>query len=138
MKPVIQVARNGYSLEDDVNYHTLDTRFNTLKVKTEYAGTASVITQVDYVINVSHNLGYKPFVLFYFKHPDTDKWYLAPAKVDSGSGGWVLNGVYQHTDTNTVKFKLYDNLTGLGEMPSSPTDVEYKYYIFIDPRKDAW
>ena len=134
-KPVIITARDGYGINDDVQYHTLDSRYNQLKIKEEAYGTASVVTQVDWQLDIVHNLGYKPFVLFYFQHPNDSRWYLAPAKVDSS---WTLNGVYKHIDNDTVRIKLYDNLTGLGEMPSSPTNVNYKYFIFIDPRKDAW
>ena len=126
------------SIIDDFPLHS---SFNTLKVFMQGIGTASVTTNVKKEINIDHNLGYKPLVLFYFKHPDNDRWYLAPVKADTWlpthTSGWTMLGVYNHQSVNRVQLKLYDGYP-FSAMPSSPTDVDYKYFILVDPRADAW
>lgn len=116
---------------------TSDSAYNTLKVFQEGYGVASVTTTVLWTLNVEHNLGYKPIVLFYFEHPDNNMWHKAPSYGDSNTGAdWGMYGNYKNTDVNTVQLRLYDDPAD--PMPSSPTDVKYKYIIFVDPRKDAW
>ena len=111
--------------------------YNTLKIAMEGYDTATVEKGVPKEIDVDHNLGYKPVVLFYFAHPEDGKWHQVPARADINQGyAYSMGGGWLHKDTNTITLKLNDGDT----MPEPPGEVtvEYKYYIFIDPATDSW
>jgi len=130
-------ARKG-----EILLQTITSLKNTLKVATSGYGTASVPTDygttgIKWELDITHGLGYKPIILFYYKHPTNDRWHRAISYSDINSGAsWALYAGYSNTDVNTVKLFMYDGL--LDPMPSTPTNVDYKYYIMVDPRKDAW
>lgn len=124
------------------NNLNLSSLYNTLKIFDSGYGTASVPTLgvlggPRWEQDITHNLGYKPIILFYYKHPETSQWHKAVSVADANTGTtWDLYGYYSNTDVNTTQLVLYDGL--LSPMPSSPTNVDYKYYILIEPRQDAW
>lgn len=139
----IKSARKNENVRlSDIVSNTINSLKNTLKIAMSGYGTASVpslgmVGGPRWELEVDHNLGYKPIVLFYYKHPSNSRWHKAISYTNVNSGAsWALYASYSHVDTNTVKFVLYDGV--LDPMPLDPTDVEYKYYIMIDPRKDAW
>jgi hypothetical protein len=134
----VRISKPGKNVfTDAIKDMALDSRVNMLKVHMAGYGTQSVTTAVTANIDVTHNLGYRPIVYFYFEHPENDRWHLSPARVDSTTGTtWDLLSAYDHQSVNTVRFKLYDG--GVDPMPSSPTNVNYKYFILVDPQAGAW
>lgn len=130
----LRVARpDGNVFTDGPRLMTLDSTVNMLKLNAEVYGTASVVTgATPTYITVNHNLGYRPIVQFFFEHPVNNRWHFAPA---SATSTWQLLGGWEHVNSNTVRFFLYD---GSPAMTSSPTNINYKYYIQVDPEEDAW
>lgn len=135
----IKWSRKGKSIKGTEPFDTpIDSKLNTLKRFLSGSGTASVATGVVWETTITHNLGYKVKVEFFFKHPETGYWHKATSYggvYDTGT--WNLYGNVKNVDTNSIKLRLYDGLP-TEDMPSSPTNVEYSYKINIDPRKDAW
>lgn len=134
----LRVSRTGANaLTDSIRLMTVDSTVNMLKIHMEGYATQAVTTGVVANINIDHNLGYKPIVYFFFKHPQNNKWHFAPARADFNTGTtWDLYGAWNHQSVNRVQLQLYDSFTF--PMPSSPTNINYKYYILVDPQKDAW
>ena len=119
----------------DYRFHS---GINMLKIFKEAYGTKSVTTGVVETVDVTHNLGYKPMVFSYFKHPSDGHWYSAPCRTydyETIPPTWDLMSVMKHLNTNQIQLRFYD---GDPAMPSSPTNVNYKYYILADPRANAW
>jgi len=135
----IKSTKDGLDVSSStVTDFTVNSPYNSLKIFLEDFGTASVSTGVVWTDNIVHNLGYKPVVFFYFKHPDNSMWHKAPSYGDINTGAdWALAGNVKNTDINTTQLRLYDDSV-FDPMPSSPTNVDYKYIIFVDPRKDIW
>lgn len=134
----LKSTRSGKDITSTtVRDYTLHSQYNTLKIATEGYGTASVTTGVNWTLDVAHNLGYKPMIFFYYKHPNNNRWHLATSYADINTGAtWALYGNVVHKNDNEVTLKLYDGL--IDTMPSSPTNVNYKYIILIEPRLDTW
>ena len=77
----IKIAKAGKSLESsDINDYTFHSSVNTLKIYKESFGTKSVSTGSIATIDVTHNLGYKPMVFGYFKHPGSSCWFGMPCR----------------------------------------------------------
>jgi len=135
----IKVAKVGKNINSsDINDYTFHSSINMLKIYKEGFGTKSVSTGVVATIDVTHNLGYKPMVFSYFKHPSDGHWYSAPCRTydyETIPPTWDLMSVMKHLDNNKIQIRLYD---GDPAMPTSPTNVDYKYYILADPRENAW
>ena len=132
----ILVSRpNASALSGDVRDFMLRSDKNILKVAVEGTGMFDIsdVSPTD-SIDINHNLGYKPIVMYYFKHPQvgTGRYYLAPTRADAG---WNLSGHYEHLNDNSVRL----NLTGYYNSGStSLSNIPYKYYILIEPRLDTW
>lgn len=136
---IVLATRRGKDVfSTDIRDFTFRSDKNMIKYGLSGHGTASVSTGVVWTLDVVHNQGYKPSVLFYFKHPGHDRWYLAPGKGDINSDApWALNGSFKNTDVNTTQLRLYDDDL-FDPMPASPTNVEYKYFILVEPRQGVW
>jgi len=137
----IKIAKPGTDVleETDPESFLVHTGYNTLKISQEGYGTTTVVTEVQTTIDITHNLGYNPVVLFYFTHPEDSKWHQAPSRADINQGySYYMGGGWVYKDTNTITLKLNDS--GSAPIPSPPGEVtvEYKYYIFIDPATDSW
>lgn len=135
----VKVAKAGADIDStNIRDYTLHSGVNILKIFQEITNIASVTTGVVKTIDITHNLGYKPMVLSYFKHPSDGHWYSAPCRTfDYGNQPptWDLMSVMKHLSDNQIQIRLYD---GDPAMPSSPTNISYKVYILADPREDAW
>lgn len=135
----IKVAKNGKSITStNIRDYTLHSSINMLKIFKEGFGTKSVTTGVVATTDVTHNLGYKPMVFSYFKHPSDGHWYCAPCRTydfEHTPPNWDLMSVMKHVDSNKIQIRLYD---GDPAMPTSPTNIDYKYYILADPRENDW
>ncbi len=135
----MKVAKIGADIDstDPRDYH-FHSGINMLKIFKEAFGTKSITTGVVGTVDVTHNLGYKPIILSYFKHPSDGHWYSAPCRTydfDTIPPSWDLMSVMKHTNNNQIQLRFYD---GDPAMPSSPTNIDYKYYVLADPRQDAW
>jgi len=118
---------------------SVSSTYNTFKIFYEEYGTKSLDVSVDWTYE--HNLGYKPIVFFFVKHPESGRWHKAPCKIGAStevdnSVTWEMYGMYENTDTNTVTFSIYESIAL--PYPTPPIDVEYKYYILVDPREGMW
>jgi hypothetical protein len=134
----IKVTRPGKGVSSTtIRDFTIHSDYNILKIAEEGSGTASL--NVGWSANINHNLGYKPQVFFYFEHPSITRWIKAPGGADEnttgGSAVYRITGWYENTTVNRTVLSLeYDPTAG----PAGPVSVKYKYYILIEPRKDAW
>jgi len=138
----IKVAIEGKDVSSaDPNDFTIHSAYNTLKVAKEGYGTMSlpdstVNYQSDHV-DITHNLGHKPFFLAFYHIDDGayDLWFPSPSVPYNAGGaagiGYYFGSGYTHPNTNTVRlsFDILDR---------AALDVPYKYYVFIDPNKEAW
>ncbi len=107
---------------------------NMLKIAKEGTGTTNFGSGFEYDKVVTHNLGYKPLVVLFFEHPIIKKWASVPANFIHDEGGGLETGVsgtafHQNDDNVVLRFVSTSNLA---------RDVTYKYFILIEPRKDAW
>jgi hypothetical protein len=134
----IKVAKEGKSSSSsDPRDYSFHSYFNQLKIFDEVHGVISLSTTVVGTVNNTHNLGYKPLIFSYFEHPEVSKWYSAPCRTYNALSTpptWDLISVMKHVSANEIQVRFYDD----GFMTSSPTNVQYKYYILVDPREGAW
>ncbi len=134
----IKTTRPGKDISStDIRDFTIHSDYNIFKIAEEGSGTASL--NVGWSLTVSHNLGYKPQVFFYFEHPSITRWIKAPGGADNFTTGgdlvYRITGWYENDTVNRTIFNLeYDPIAG----PEGPINVKYKYYIMVEPRKDAW
>jgi hypothetical protein len=107
---------------------------NMLKIAKEGFGEFSEADLLNEGVNITHNLGYKPTLWYYGYHFEIERWYLASSRATGTD--WTLSWGSEHIDNNTVKLKI----TGYPEREPAVDldDLFYKYFIFIEPRKDAW
>lgn len=113
---------------------TVTSGVNMYKVAMSAYGTVSIASGASWTTDITHNLGYKPIVRFYVEHPEISQWVLAPALAGIATGGtWDMTCVAVNVDTNTVRLGVYT-----APFSPSPRTFKYKYYIMIEPRKDAW
>lgn len=141
----IKIARRGKDINsNDPNDYTLHSGYNTVKIAEEGTITGSFKTgDGTYEVSdtISHNLGYKPLVRSYARIDESGVWILAPAKheITTGSDTWTFYTNFTHDNDNQVTFSA-GSAPPLGT--SAPTantyNVTIKYYILIDPLKDAW
>lgn len=123
--------------------------YNTLKILSEVKGTAvmNAASEFDSAFTdvlITHNLGYEPLIMLYYKDPSSGRWISGPSIIPGGNGasplGYYISGTY-------VVFSLgYDPLnefllsfiyfrdTG---QPAS-INIEYKMFLLLEPREDAW
>jgi len=120
---------------------TIHSQYNIFKIAEEGGGTATIsVGDSGWDSTITHNLGYKPLVYFYFEHHELERWILAPGGIDHFTTGgediedrvtgWAVND-----DINNTTFYL-EYLPE--ESPIVDTLIRYKYYIMIEPREDAW
>lgn len=138
----IKVAKEGKDITStDPRDYRFHSGINMLKIFKEGFGTKSVARGDVGTVDVTHNLGYKPMVFGYFKHPGSSCWFGMPCRtyntynIPNPRTTWDLIGNISNINNNTVRLKFYD---GSPAMPSSPSSINYKYYILADPRQDDW
>ena len=115
---------------------TIHSDYNILKVAEEGYGSFGAVAGGEQTVDISHNLGYKPIVWYYGYHPELDRWCMATSRLDNISG-YNISWGFTHLNNNTVRLSCstYCNLIG---GCSVLNEAYYKYYILIEPRKDAW
>lgn len=133
----LKVSRTGYDVDDpntEERFFNVDSSKNQLKIAVEglYEDQLQPLPDLGFTFDVDHNLGYKPMVRMFFWDADSDLWYIAPAIAETT---WDYYGNWEHVDENTVRFTM--DVNGLNA-PGSAYDAKVKYYIFVDPQKDAW
>jgi len=136
----VKISKKGENVLTVTNPRSFVERsnINILKISSTGSGTASLPnTTYAWTTTVTHNLGYKPQIFFYFKHPATGRWAAAPGRIDNNSPGtpsYTISASSSHDSDNRMRLRMeIDN-----SAPSYPVSVSYKYYILVEPRKDAW
>ena len=123
--------------------------YNTLKILSEVEGTATMSAANEFDsaftdVTITHNLGYEPLVMLYYKDPSSGRWLQGPSIIPGGNTasplGYYISGTY-------VIFSLgYDPLNELllsfiyfrdAGNPAS-IGIDYKLFLLLEPRKDAW
>lgn len=122
----------------DIRDYSFHSGVNMLKIYSETLRQTIVPTGGSPATrDIVHNLGYKPSMLGYFKHPSNDRWHKTTGLADINTGAsWGLYGNLLHVDSNIAQMRLYDSISA--PMPSSPTTITNKVYILADPRENAW
>lgn len=139
----IKVVKKGKSITStNICDYSLHSGINTLKLLGDdvFDGNFNLTVQKGIVSTktLSHNLGYKPMVFAFFKHPETNRYCAMPCRTFNYSNQpptWDLIGLTRHLNNNQVQVRLYD---GDPPMSTGSTTVNVKCYIAIDPRKDSW
>lgn len=143
--PKILAAREGFDVRSaEIRNLTIDSRKNQFKVIESGSGTLTLnsSTSWDDYDDISHNLGYKPFVLAWHENESGD-WvrfpYFEGYDSFSGPAGGIVSIIDQVSD-NTTRFRIYEQEDWSTFPPSNPPDrtLKYKYLIFVDPLQNAW
>lgn len=120
---------------------TIHSDYNILKIAEEGYGEFTFVNPSwGDSVEINHNLGYNPIVWFYYYHPSHSKWFLGPSRANSptylSGTGWNLTADITNPTENKVMLEMaaWDNT--LAFVSFGP--VPYKYFILIEPRKDAW
>lgn len=137
----IKVAIKGKSVSSaDPNDFTLHSKYNTLKIAEEGYGTITIPDSIGIPkgndVDIVHGLGYNPFFLAFYHIDDgvIDLWFPCPSIPINAYGGGAykeFSAGYTYPNVNTV------NLTFAAYQRPQFT-IPYKYYVFIDPYKEAW
>ena len=138
----IKTTREGYDVfTADEKYFTIDSTKNQLKQYLEGSGATTVIKPGYYdtgrtIIEVTHSLGYQPFVLVWFNIDGADLWTrtLGTASVTVGEDVVYVAVAIGRPNNNILQLCFYTEMFG----PEAEIDINYKYIIYIDPYKDAW
>ena len=136
----IKVSKPGKDVSStDPKDFTLHSQYNILKVVKEGSGTASIgDTTYEWSSDITHDLGYRPQMFFYFQHPQTERWIWTPGVADTNSVGASvdreISGAISHVSVDVVRMTLQSTPWA----PSFPISVKYKYFILVEPREDAW
>lgn len=139
----VKIVKRGKSLmSQNVCDYSLHSGINTLKLlgNDVFDGNFNLTVQKGIISTktLSHNLGYKPMVFAFFKHPETNRYCAMPCRTFNYSNQpptWDLIGLTKHLNNNQVQVRLYD---GDPPMPTGSTTVNVKCYIAVDPRKGDW
>ena len=138
----IKVSKPGKDASStDPRDFTLHSQYNIFKIAEEGGGTATIpVGDFGWDSTITHNLGYKPQVYFFFEHHIIERWILAPGRADHFTTGGEdiedsVTGWYVNDNNNQTTFFLeyYPE-----EPPEEDAKIRYKYYIMIEPREDAW
>lgn len=140
----IQASRKGYDLADAENNELIvSSSYNTLKIVQEYSDTltlsASELDWAEETETVTHNLGYKPIVLLYYKEPSISRWVQGPSVIPGSAAsspiGYYVSATYEHTSDNAFDIIL-EYFRDIGD-PAS-INMDYKLFLLLEPREDAW
>ena len=120
---------------------TIHSEYNLLKIAEEGTGEFTFADPVwGDSVNIDHNLGYNPIVWYFYYHPTHAKWFIGPSRANSPTydvfTGWNLTADISNPSVNRVTLEIAawdndDDFDSFGPIP-------YKYFILIEPRKDAW
>ena len=98
-----------------------------------FSGEEDTHTDRD-VVSITHNLGYKPYCVFYWNKNNTaysgDEWLEF-----QGNPHYCAESITMLVDTSTFKIQYkYNNFGGVGDGNTgiSGDTFEMKYYIFIE------
>jgi hypothetical protein len=108
---------------------TIHSDYNMLKIAKEGSGDFDSGS-----VDITHSLGYKPIIWLYGYHPELARWYSASTRATGTE--WTISWGFSHISNNAIRLQVatYPEV-------GSPTALEnmyYKYFILIEPRKDAW
>ena len=148
----IKISRKGKSVyaatDSELNY---DSQKNTWKYAQEFSGTTTITlgegeTSGSVNIDLTHNLGYSPQLLGFFK-TETDL-LLYPVGIVMripGQMGYVnvdpfydtiQSGYVPGENTSTISFEFLQGI--LIDPPTTEISIDYVAYILIEPDKDPW
>lgn len=138
----IKTTREGYDVfTANEKYFTIDSTKNQLKQYLEGSGTTTLVKPGYYeegrtIVEITHSLGYQPFVLAWFNIDGEDVWSKVLGAFSVAVGGDSVNVVAAigRPNNNILQLCFYNEMFG----PESEIDINYKYIIYIDPYKDAW
>lgn len=140
--PVLKVAKGDYDVRTaEPQNLTVDSTKNQFKVYEEGSGTISFTARSGgssyqkHELDVVHGLGYQPAYLFLIKRPD-GKVRLSPFLGTGSTGPTNISSGVARVDDNTLRLYFYVWDPFLAAY--SAFDVEYKYFIFVDPNKNVW
>jgi hypothetical protein len=140
--PILKVAKKGYDIRTaEPQNLNIDSTKNQFKVYEEGEGTVSFVAKAGgssyqrHELDISHNLGYQPAYLFFMKSPD-GKVRLSPFLGTGSTGPTNVSSGAARVDDNTLR--LYFYVWDIFLAGYSAFDVEYKYFIFVDPNKNVW
>lgn len=123
--------------------------YNTLKILSEVTGTATMTASSEFTsdivdVEITHNLGYSPLIMLYYKDPSSGRWLQGPSIIPGGNGasplGYYISGTYvifktgYNPLTEFVLSFIYFRDSG---QPAS-IDIDYKLFLLLEPRQDAW
>ena len=135
----IKVTKPGKDASStDPRDFTIHSEYNILKIAQEKldSHTFDSLPQ-EWFKTISHNLGYKPVVLFYLEHPGSGEWALSPAvleyKYPAEDFDNYISFTYSHLTDNSIQLHV-----SVSTEAPTPFVFRYKYYILVEPRKDAW
>lgn len=116
---------------------TINTEYNTPKTAVCQIGqvTLAEVPPVEYIVDVTHNLGYKPQFFAWFNPESSARWQRIPGRVLIAGPSSAIAGC-EHLDVNTVRMKFYTTI--LYDTGILPETVNYKIRIFADPEIGAW
>lgn len=140
--PKLLTARRNHNLNTcDIKYRTIDSTKNHFKVYLSQYGTvtfpaasAGNTAQRKYV-DINHNLGYQPSIVVNASGPDgKNKAFPIVNNGTTGPTKWCAG--YARLNNNTIRlyFYIYDPFLD----SYSQFDINYRYYIYIDPNKNVW
>ena len=139
----IKVAKKGSNVNStNPRDFTLHSGINMLKIYQEVAGVATLSKGVLWTRDITHNLGYKPMVFFFFYHPGMQKWCSSPCVADflnvspvGSEARWGIIASKRNVTNNVLRIRLveYQNT-----MPTPTASVPYKVYIMADPSQGDW
>lgn len=135
----LKISKPGKSVySSNPSDFTLHSKYNTLKVLLQGKDTVTLsdsstgVEQED--VDITHSLGYNPIFFAYYNFIDgtDDVWFPIPSLPSNLTPSFDFGAGFSYPDTNTVRltFLIYDKV---GEYT-----VTYKYYVCIDPNKEAW
>jgi len=139
---VLKVAKRGYDVRTaNPKDLTIDSTKNQFKVHRGGSGVISFEAKTagnsyqGHSVDVVHNLGYQPAFLLFMKRPD-GKVRLSPYLGTGSTGPTNVSSGVARVDDNTLRFYFY--VWDLFLDAYNAFNVEYKYFIFVDPNKNVW
>jgi hypothetical protein len=140
MTPAFKVAREGYTLDDEVRYHTFNSTKNTFKTYEDYSGTLTSTTSDGTVYDtINHALGYKPQILAYVDYLGGGGYTRIPL-LEETAATFFYDATFTHVyikkpDDNNIEVHL-DTENRL--YTARDLSVDYFVRVFIDPKEDMW
>ena len=144
-----KASKSGVSVDSASPFEQVfNSSYNTLKILSETRGTATMSAASEFDtaftdVRITHNLGYEPLVMFYYKDASSGRWIQGPSIIPGGNStpiGYYISGTYvifslgYNPLTELLLSFVYFRDTG---QPAS-ISIEYKLFLLLEPREDAW